>query len=79
MGGGWDGQHDGTGTAPMPAGFEVPTDNGADLAKLRQQVRLEQAATAESLRRHATGVVAPSVGVAGLGEPNKEGRNNEQS
>ena len=63
---GLSGQHDGTGTEPLGAGYNVPADNNADLADIRAQVKKDQAATAESLRRHAKGYVEPSGAVAGI-------------
>ena len=72
MGGGWDGQHDGAGTEPMPAGFNVPADNATDLSRIRAGVRASQAATAESLKSFATGHVKPAGRVSGLGNPTNE-------
>ena len=68
LGGGWDGQHGGTGTEPMPASFNVPADNADDLARIRAEVKASEAETAISLRRHATGYFEPSGHVAGLSE-----------
>ncbi len=64
--------HGGVGTAPLGAGYDVPTDNAADLEKIRAQVKRDQVATAESLRRHARGYVEPSGHVSGLSEPSDE-------
>lgn len=71
MGGGESGLHAGTGTRPMPASFNVPADNAANLSRIRAEVAASQAVTSESLRRYAKGYVESPGHVAGLSESNK--------
>ena len=55
--------HGGVGTQPLGPGWELP-DNPVAFA--RAEVNASQAATAESLRRHAKGYFEPSGTIAGL-------------
>ena len=66
IGGEMSSQHGGTGTTPLGAGYNVSADNNADLTAIRARVKRDQAATAESLRRHARGFVEPHGAVAGI-------------
>ena len=68
MGGGWDGLHDGSGTVPMPASYNTPTDNEDYLSRLRAEVRASEAETKKSLRRHAIGFVESPGTIAGIVE-----------
>lgn len=60
--------HGGVGTEPLGPGFEVETDD-ATFARARAEVKASEAATVESLRRHATGFIEPAGCVDGLGIP----------
>ena len=60
--------HSGVGTKPLGPGWELP-DNPAEFARARAEVKASQAATSESLRRHASGYFEPSGTISGLSKP----------
>ena len=66
--------HGGSDTQPLSSGFNVPTDNDEYLARLRAEVRASEAATVESLRRHAIGFVETTGHVSGLSKSNENER-----
>ena len=63
--------HGGNGTEPLGAGWELSDDPEAFM-RARAEVKASQAATVESLRRHATGYVEPTGYVSGLSQPSNE-------
>ena len=64
--------HGGVGTQPLGPGWDDLPDDPEAFARARAEVKASQAATVESLRRHAKGYVEPSGHVSGLSEPSNE-------